>query len=384
MRPILSATTPNHPWVRRLWGAVPETEWRDWRWQWRQRLTLPADCATLFPSETSGAGRAAAAARYPMSVTPYYLALCDPDDPADPLLRQWWPDAREQADATVAADPLGEGAAMVVPGLIRRYADRAVVLATSTCAVYCRHCTRKNFLREPAPAASRTEWQRIVDALAGLPEVREVIVSGGDPLLLDLDLLDWLLGALRRVPHVEVLRVGTRLPVVMPMRMDDALCACLAAHRPLWVNTQFNHPRELTAESIAACDRLQRAGLPVSNQTVLLRGVNDDLETLVALCRGLQRGMVRPYYLFHCDPVRGATHFQTSLAEGRALYAALRARVGGLCLPHYVMDVPGAAGKVPLLPGAGCPEDVERLACDAAAAWKPGADPVETLQAMRR
>jgi lysine 2,3-aminomutase len=182
------------------------------------------------------------------------------------------------------------------------------------------------------------------------PEVREVIVSGGDPLTMNLDLLDWFLGELQRISHVEVLRIGTRVPVVLPMRITDDLCRMLAKHRPLWINTQFNHPREITAESQEACDKLLRVGIPVSNQSVLLRGINDSIEIMRELCHDLQRIMVRPYYLFQCDPVRGVEHFRTSIWKGIEILEMLRGYTGGLCIPNFVVDVPGGGGKVPLQP----------------------------------
>ena len=277
------------------------------------------------------------------------MSLINWDDLADPLRRQCVPDLRERETlGAVAEDPLGERRHLVAPGLVCRYQDRALALVTGECALVCRHCTRKNFFAYGRPAPTRAFLRRIVDAVAHLPGVREVIVSGGDPLLLDEDLLDWFLGALRAIPHVQVLRIGTRVPVVLPMRVTRSLCACLKRHRPLWINTQFNHPREITPAAAQACDRLIRAGLPVSNQTVLLRGVNDDFEILKNLCNALQRIMVRPYYLFQCDPVRGAGHFSTPLPCGIRLADQLRAGLGGLSVPQFVVDLPDGGGKVPL------------------------------------
>ncbi len=336
--------------LRAALGAVSGRDWNDWRWQVRRSLDGPALLAFLgrAPDPAARARWAALLRRYPARVTPYYLALADPGDPADPILRQCLPDLAEFEAA--AADPLGERRHETVPGLVCRYPDRALALATSDCAVYCRHCTRKNFWAGRRLAPSPARWRRLARAVARMPGVREVIVSGGEPLLLDDTRLDAFLGALRAAPQVKVLRLGTRAPAVLPMRVTPALCARLARHRPLWINTQFNHPRELTPAAARACERLLRAGLPVSNQTVLLRGVNDDPDTLVALCAGLQEISVRPYYLFHGDPVRGAARFRVPVARGLELVAALRARLGGLCLPQYVADLPGGAGKVPLEP----------------------------------
>jgi lysine 2,3-aminomutase len=343
-------------------GDFTSREWQDWRWQTRHSVRTLAALERLSPLERSSplerllpirpAERArwrALLRRYPCRITPYYMSLIRWDDVADPLRRQCVPDLRElEALGAVAEDPLGERRHEVVPGLVCRYPDRALALVTGECALVCRHCTRKNFWRHGRPAPTRTFLRRIVDAVERLSSVREVIVSGGDPLLLDEDLLDGFLGALRAIPHVQVLRIGTRVPVVLPMRVTRSLCACLARHRPLWINTQFNHPRELTPAATQACDCLLRAGLPVSNQTVLLRGVNDDFEILKDLCNALQRIMVRPYYLFQCDPVRGAGHFITPLPFGVRLAEQLRAGLGGLSVPQFVVDLPGGGGKVPL------------------------------------
>ena len=338
--------------LRAVVGDFTRREWQDWRWQARHSVRSLAALARLIPIPPAARARWGTLLRhYPCRITPYYMSLIRWDDSADPLRRQCVPDLRElDAIAASAADPLGERRHMVAPGLMCRYRDRALALVTSECALVCRHCTRKNLWRSCRSVPTRAFLRRIVEGVARLPDVREVILSGGDPLLLDDDLLDWFLGALRAIPQVEVLRIGTRVPVVLPMRITRALCACLERHRPLWINTQFNHPRELTPEAAQACDRLLRAGLPVSNQTVLLRGVNDDFETMKTLCNALQRRMVRPYYLFQCDPVRGVGHFRTPLPFGVRLAEQLRAGLGGLSVPQFVVDLPGGGGKVSLQP----------------------------------
>ena len=342
--------------LRAVVGDFTCREWQDWRWQVRHSvrslaaLGRSSPLERLLPIRPAERPRwGALLRRYPCRITPYYMSLIRWDDAGDPLRRQCVPDLREiESHAAVAEDPLGERRHLVVPGLVCRYQDRALALVTGECALVCRHCTRKNFWRHDRPVPTRTFLRRIVDAVARLGGVREVIVSGGDPLLLDEDLLDWFLGALRAIPHVQVLRIGTRGPVVLPMRVTRSLCACLKRHRPLWINTQFNHPREITPAATQACDRLLRAGLPVSNQTVLLRGVNDDFETLKALCNALQQIMVRPYYLFQCDPVRGVGHFSTPLPLGVRMAEQLRAGLGGLSVPQFVVDLPGGGGKVRL------------------------------------
>ena len=285
---------------------------------------------------------------YPMRVTPYYLSLADRSDPDDPILRQCIPDIRELSDADrFDGDPFDEDGHMPVPGLIHRFPDRALVMTTTDCAVRCRHCTRKNVLpttRRPDSSA----FEKMLQYLRSTESVREVLISGGDPLLLETETLDWLLRELNLIPHVEVLRIGTRVPVVLPMRIDDELCDMLAGHRPLWLNTQFNHPNELTDVAVAACERLVGRGIPVSNQTVLLRGINDDEQTMRDLCNGLQRASIRPYYVFECDPIAGIQHFRTEPGVGARLSEQMRLTLGGLSLPRFVADVPGEGGKLPL------------------------------------
>ncbi|MBN1669951.1 MAG: KamA family radical SAM protein [Kiritimatiellae bacterium] len=334
--------------ARMTWGDPSAREWADWRWQLAHTVS---DVRALGPLLGVGArqlGRlSAAAARYPFRATPYYLSLVEWGNPRDPIRRQCVPSPPELDNRFGRKDPFSEASHAPVPGLVRRYRDRALVMATTQCATYCRHCTRKNLL--PCVGAGPA-WEPIARYVAQHPEIREVILSGGDPLLLPPRALDRILARLRRIPHVEVIRVGTRLPAVLPMRVTDALCRVLANHRPLWVNTQFNHPREITPESAQACSRLVCSGVPVSNQAVLLRGVNDSLPVLRALCRGLQAISVRPYYLFQCDPVLGATHFAVPLRRGMAIAERLRTAVGGLCVPLYVLDLRGAAGKILLEP----------------------------------
>jgi len=223
-----------------------------------------------------------------------------------------------------------------------------VALVTDRCAVNCRHCTRKNTVRKLGQDMNPDRMRGMIDYIRRTTAIREVIVSGGDPLVLETEVLDSLLGSLRSIRHVEVLRLGTRAPVVLPMRIDDELCAVLAAHRPLWVNTQFNHPAELTAESMAACEALIQRGIPVSNQCVLLKGVNDDFATMRDLCNDLQAHLVRPYYVFLCDPVRGTAHLRTEESVALQLKESLQRELGGLAMPRFVRDVPNAPCKAEL------------------------------------
>lgn len=335
--------------IKIIWGKVGQRQWRDWRWQLRNRLTRVSQFTALWPPGTKQpATLEAVTALYPFCVTPYYLSLCKLDDVRDPIRRQFFPDGRERLAVRTPPDPLGEKRYAPAPGLIHRYRNRVVIITTNDCAVRCRHCTRKNTLSSFGADNIFRRLPRIVKYIRERKEIREVIISGGDPLLLETEALDRLMGELRSIKNVEVLRIGTRAPVVLPMRIDAELCACLKKHRPLWVNTQFNHPQEITPEAAQACRRLQEAGLPVSNQAVLLRGVNNSLPVLKELCNGLQRIMVRPYYIFQCDRVRGTKHFRVPLVEAVNLSKHLREQLGGLSMPLFVSDIPGQKCKIPL------------------------------------
>jgi lysine 2,3-aminomutase len=341
------------------WGKVSDAQWGDWKWQFRNRVrSLMPLAAVMNESVVSLAKYRSVIKTYPVSVTPYFLSLLYAAGESDPLRRQCFPDFRE-LDLSLGDvdDPLDEERAMPVPGLIHRYPDRCLAVVISVCAVNCRHCNRKRMWRGKKRSPGTREWlQTMVDYVARTPALREVIISGGDPLLLSEGLLDWFLGALRAIPHVEVLRIGSRAPVTLPMRVTPELCAMLKRHRPLWFNTQFNHAREITPESTRACEMLLMAGIPVSNQSVLLKGVNDDYETMRNLLYGLERISVRPYYLFHCDPVRGANHFRTEVFQGMDIMDKLWHSISGLCLPRYVLDSPGGRGKISLQPFSLLPE----------------------------
>ena len=316
-----------------------------WQESLRNSLTDPLQLAGRFAIDP--APLQAVARRYPLRITPYYLDLIQA--PGDPLWRQCVPDPAELIVDDLLPDPLSEVHLSPVPGLIHRYPDRALILATTTCAVYCRFCTRKRSIgchNHSQPA----DFSAPLDYIARTPALREVILSGGDPLLLDDERLDDLLGRLRVIPHVETIRIHSRLPVVLPERVTERLCGILKRYHPLYLNTHFNHPQELTPEAAEACRRLADAGIPLGNQSVLLRGVNDHAETLRSLFRGLLRLRVRPYYLHHADLVAGTAHLRTTIESGLTLIAALRNTLPGPAIPQYVIDLPGGRGKVPLLP----------------------------------
>lgn len=332
---------------------ISKEEWLNWRWQFGHRIKSVSAAIRQLPLRSEEIAEISAiAAIYPFAITPYYLSLIDWSNSDDPIKKQCIPTAKEIDFALPDSmpDPLCERNYTPVTGLIHRYEDRALLLTSSRCAVYCRHCNRKRFWGKASNPSILQNWSDILDYLNRHPQIREVIFSGGDPLILRTDVLDYLLSSVRKIKHIEVIRIGTRVPVVMPMRITEKLCKMLERYRPMWINTQFNHAREITAEAFRACDRLLKAGIPLSNQTVLLKGINDNLNALKELFQGLQRIMVRPYYLFQCEAVKGADHFRTPLQAGIEIMEQLWCRTGGLCLPEFVADLPQGYGKARLLP----------------------------------
>ncbi|MEZ4444101.1 MAG: KamA family radical SAM protein [Polyangiaceae bacterium] len=323
----------------------------DWRWQLRHAVRDVAGLRQhlrLTPAEEEGLARATSAG-LPLQLTPYYLGLLAPDDPTCPIRRQVVPVAAEAVTVPGdMSDPLGEEAHEVSPGLIQRYPDRALLVATDQCAIYCRFCTRSRVVGGGAGPMPPADFERALGYLREHPEIRDVIVSGGDPLAMTTRRILALVESLRAIPHVEVIRLATRVPVCLPQRIDDELVGALRPHHPLWVMTHFNHPAELTEQASAAVARLVDGGFPVMNQTVLLAGVNDDAHTLETLFRGLVRLRVKPYYLLQMDPAKGTAHLRTPLAKGLEIMGALQGRVSGIALPKLIVDTPGGMGKVPL------------------------------------
>ena len=338
---------------REPWREVPARVWLDWRWQLRNTVHDLRDLERWGFIETGeGARLEAVVRRYPLRVSPYYLNLARAGG-SDPILRQALPTTEEidPVQSTLDPDPFAERDHSPLPGLIRRYADRVLLLTSSTCTTYCRHCFRKRLLGRPGEALTRDHLDEALDAIRRDPSIHEVILSGGDPLTLPPALLQRMLDELSRVDHLDAVRLGTRVPVTLPMRLfDHRLAEILGAVSRLWVLTQFNHPREITPVAAAAVELLRHRGIPVLNQAVLLRGVNDDVETLTALHRGLIRIGVKPYYLHHADPVRGTAHFRTSIASGVRIMTALQGRLSGLALPAYVVDLPRSEGKIRVPP----------------------------------
>ncbi|MFH0769204.1 MAG: KamA family radical SAM protein [Chloroflexota bacterium] len=348
--PPPSKTRPSNK--SRLFGLVPEERWNDWKWHFRNRITTVDELARLIPlSAREQAQFKLVTLKYPLSITPYYLSLIDADNPDDPIRKQAVPCFQEVALSGFGTeDPLEEKRDSVVPGLVHRYPDRVLMVLTDLCAMLCRHCTRKREWRHGGWVRTPAEIEAMLDYIRSNKGVRDVILSGGDPLTLSTRRLEEVISKLRQIEHVEIIRIGTRFPVVLPQRIDDELCAMLSKYGPIWVNTHFNHPREITPESALACDKLLRSGVPVNNQTVLLRGVNDTPETQLRLCQALLRIKVRPYYLFQCDDVQGTEHFHTPVGTGIKIMERMRGHTSGLAIPTFVIDLPGGGGKVPLQP----------------------------------
>lgn len=318
----------------------------DWRWILTHGINSAADAARETGGDAAALSRVEEA--FPVRVNSYYSSLIR-NEANDALGRQVYPSAEELSGGDGVDDPLGEEADSPVPHLVHRYPDRVLLLVTYQCAVYCRFCTRRRAVGR-ATAPTDQELEKAAGYIRDHAGIRDVIVSGGDPLLLSDDRLSRVLSMIRGIPHVEILRVDTRAPCTLPQRVTEDLCAMLARHHPLFVNTHFNHPREVTAEAREACARLVDHGIPVGNQTVLLRGVNDDPAVIKELMQKLLTMRVRPYYLYQCDPVSGADHFRTGVDAGLRIMAALRGHTSGLAVPTYVIDAPGGGGKVPLLP----------------------------------
>jgi lysine 2,3-aminomutase len=317
-----------------------------WQRFLQESITRPAQITPRFGIDP--APLIAVAAQYPMRITPYYLSLIR--EVGDPIWRQAVPDAAELHDRVCLVDPLDEENQSPVPNLVHRYPDRVLFLVCAECAMYCRFCTRKRKVGGERMVVNDATIARGLDYIRQHEEIRDVILSGGDPLLLADEKLDAILGALRAIPHIEIIRIGSRIPVVLPQRVTMGLIRVLRKHHPLYLNTHFNHPDEITATSAKACARLADAGIPLGNQTVLLRGVNDDPAVMKRLMQKLLAIRVRPYYLYQADMVQGTDHFRTSVAEGLTIVKALRGHTSGLGVPAYVIDAPGGGGKIPLLP----------------------------------
>ncbi|MFA8435830.1 MAG: lysine 2,3-aminomutase [Marinifilaceae bacterium] len=336
----------------KFFPEVSEENWNDWKWQVRNRIETLEDLKKyiqLTAEEEEGVRKSLATLR--MAITPYYLTLIDPDNPNCPVRKQAIPTAHEvhKADADLL-DPLHEDGDSPVPGLTHRYPDRVLFLITDMCSMYCRHCTRRRFAGQSDAATPQDNIEKAIEYIANTPQVRDVVLSGGDALLVSDDRLEYIIKKLRAIPHVEIIRIGSRTPVVLPQRITEDLVNMLKKYHPVWLNTHFNHSDEITEEAKLALARLADAGVPLGNQSVLLRGVNDCVHVMKKLVHNLVLNRVRPYYIYQCDLSMGLEHFRTPVSKGIEIIENLRGHTSGFAVPTFVVDAPGGGGKTPVMP----------------------------------
>lgn len=333
------------------WNDVPDEQWMDWRWQMANRLNSVEELDRVIGLTDSERKALSTSGLFRVDITPYFASLIDTDNPHCPVRKQIIPTAGEMVPFhSMMEDSLAEDRHSPVPGLVHRYPDRVLMLVTTQCASYCRYCTRSRIVGDPTQTFSRKEFNAQIEYIENTPQIRDVLLSGGDPLVLAPRLLEMILERLRAIPHLEIIRIGSRVPVFLPMRVTDELCQMLEKYHPLWLNIHVNHPQEITPELGAACDRMTRAGIPLGNQSVLLAGVNDSVHIQRQLVHELVKIRVRPYYLYQCDLVAGAGHFRTTVSRGMEIMEGLRGHTSGYAVPTYVVDAPGGGGKIPVAP----------------------------------
>ena len=335
-----------------LFPNVTDEQWNDWKWQVKNRIETLEDLkkyVTLTPEEEEGVKKTLQTLR--MAITPYYISLIDPNNPDCPVRKQAVPTGKEtyQSPADLL-DPLHEDEDSPVPGLTHRYPDRVLLLITDMCSMYCRHCTRRRFAGQKDGESAIDRIDRAIEYIAKTPQVRDVLLSGGDSLCVSDERLEYIISKVRAIPHVEIIRLGSRTPVVCPQRITDDLVNMLKKYHPVWLNTHFNHPQEVTKEAAEACAKLANAGIPLGNQTVLLRGVNDCVNTMKKLMHELVKMRVRPYYIYQCDLSMGIEHFRTPVSKGIEIIEGLRGHTSGYAVPTFVVDAPGGGGKTPVMP----------------------------------
>ena len=334
-----------------IYADIPDEKWNNWRWQLSNRINTVEEFEQVLTLTDSEREALSTPGLFRVDITPYFISLIDPDDPDDPIRRQVVPTAAELVPFTsMMEDSLAEDRHSPVPGLVHRYPDRVLMLVTTQCASYCRYCTRSRIVGDPSATFSREEFELQLDYLKRTPQVRDVLLSGGDPLVLAPRILEEILSRLREIPHIEILRIGSRVPVFLPMRVTDELTDMLQKYHPFWLNIHVNHPNEISAELEQACDRLTRAGIPLGNQAVLLAGVNDNVHIQRQLVQELTRIRVRPYYMYQCDLVEGAGHLRTPVAKGIEIMEGLRGHTSGFSVHQYIIDAPGGGGKIPVSP----------------------------------
>lgn len=346
------STSRTRSFRKRFFATISDRDWNDWRWQARNRIRRLEQFAQMLSlSDSERIGLSQGGSMLPVGVTPYYMSLLDADNPDQALRRTVVPRAEEFLRSPGEADdPLGEDGHSPVPGLVHRYPDRVLLLPLDFCSTYCRYCTRSRVVGHGELVPSEKRLEAAFDYLRRTTQVRDVLISGGDPLALAEDKLDWILSRLRAIPHIEFVRMGTKMPAVLPQRITPQLTKVLRKYHPLWMSLHYLHPDECTPESVRACARLADAGIPLGSQTVLLKGVNDDVETMKSLVHKLLMMRVRPYYLYQCDPISGSAHFRTSVEKGIEIIQGLRGHTTGYAVPTFVIDAPGGGGKIPLQP----------------------------------
>lgn len=341
--------------INQIEGEEDVNTWRDWKWQIKNAIcdidSFEKLTGIKFPPEEKNTLKKTLD-KFPMSVTPYYASLIDPQDyKNDPVFRQSFPSPDELITQDYEMeDSLHEDKDSPAPGITHRYPDRVLFHVSNICSMYCRHCTRKRKVGDQDFVPSKKEILKGIEYIKNTPQIRDVLLSGGDPFMLSDEYIDWLLSEIEKIPHVEVVRIGTRVPVVLPYRITDGLVEMLKRHQPLWINTHFNHPRELTASSSRALKKLADAGIPLGNQSVLLANVNDCPKIIKKLCHKLVQNRVRPYYLFQCDLSEGLSHFRTPVGKGIEIIESLIGHTSGFAVPTYVIDAPGGGGKIPIMP----------------------------------
>jgi len=334
-----------------IYADIPDEKWNNWRWQLSHRLNSVEEIEKVLTLTDSERKALSTQGLFRVDITPYYISLIDPNDPNDPIRQQVIPTSAEMVPFTsMMEDSLAEDKHSPVPGLVHRYPDRVLMLVTTQCATYCRYCTRSRIVGDPTATFSQTEFEMQIEYLKRTPQVRDVLLSGGDPLVLAPKILEKILKALSEIPHIEIIRIGSRVPVFMPMRITEELTDMLQKYHPLWMNIHVNHPSEISAELADATDKLSKAGIPLGNQSVLMAGVNDCVHIQRDLVQKLVQIRVRPYYLYQCDLVEGAGHFRTPVGKGVEIIEGLRGHTSGYAVPQFIVDAPGGGGKIPLQP----------------------------------
>lgn len=335
-----------------IWKDVTPEQWSDWKWQVANRITTVEQLKQVInitAKEEKGINECLKTLR--MAITPYYAMLMDPNDPNCPIRKQAVPTSLELHESSAdMIDPLHEDGDSPVPGLTHRYPDRALLLITDQCAMYCRHCTRRRFAGQKDDSMPMERIDKAIEYIKNTPVIRDVLLSGGDALLQNDNVLEYIISKLRAIPHVEIIRIGSRTPVVLPQRITEDFVNMLKKYHPIWLNTHFNHSKEITPEAKLACDRLANAGIPLGNQSVLLRGINDCVHIMSDLVHNLVKIRVRPYYIYQCDLSMGIEHFRTSVSKGIEIIEGLRGHTSGFCVPTFVVDAPGGGGKIPVMP----------------------------------